>query len=62
MQYEVVAPAGDRERVELDRAEPAEHVEHGAGAALEQPRRREEVARDEEAAGGLGGDLHAEGR
>ena len=58
VQHEVVAPAGNRERVELDRAELAEDLEHGVGASLERPRRREAVPRDEKTAGGLGGDLH----
>ena len=49
-------------RVELDRAEPAEDLEHGVGASLERPRRREDVPGDEKAARGLSGDLHAAGR
>ena len=60
VQHEVVAPAGDRDRVELDRAEPAEDLEHGVEASLERSRRREEVPGDEKTARGLGGDPHAE--
>ncbi len=60
MQHEVVGPTGDRERVELDRAEPAEDLEHRVGASLERTRRREEVPGDEKAPRGLGSDLHAE--
>ena len=60
VQHEVVAPTGDRERVELDRAESAEDLEHGVGASLERSRRREEVPGDEKTARGLGGDPHAE--
>src|SRR5439155_9918298 len=60
VQHEVVVPAGNRERVELDRAELAEDLEHGAGASLERPRRREEVPGDEKTARGLSGDPHPE--
>jgi hypothetical protein len=55
-----VAPAGDRERVELDRPERAEDGEHNVGASLERARRGEEVPCEEEAACALGGDLHPE--
>src|SRR5437879_5454957 len=34
MQHEIVAPTGNRERVELDRPELAEDLEHGAGATI----------------------------
>jgi hypothetical protein len=57
-----VAPPGDRERIELDRPELAEDLEHGVGASLERSRRRKEVPGDKEAARCLGGDPHAEGR
>ena len=60
VQHEVVAPTGDRQGVELDRAEPAEDLEHGLGASLEGSRRREEVPGDEKTARGFGGDPHAE--
>jgi hypothetical protein len=49
-----VRAAGDVDRVELDRPEPAEHLEHGVAASLERPRRTEQVARDKEATRGLG--------
>jgi hypothetical protein len=62
MQHEVVAPAGDRERIELDRPELAEDFEHGAGASLERSRRRKEVPGDEEATRGFGTDLHGRDR
>jgi hypothetical protein len=55
---EIVIPAGHGERVELDRAEPAEDLEHGIGSAFERPRGREEMVRHEEATRGLGGYLH----
>jgi len=58
VQGEVVAPAGDRERVELERAEPADDLHHRIRAAHERARGREEVPGDEKAACGLGGDLH----
>ena len=60
VQHEVVAPTGNRERIELDRAQSAEDIEHGVWSSLERTRRRERVARDEEATRGLGSDLHAE--
>jgi hypothetical protein len=46
---EIVIPAGHGERVELDRAEPAEDLEHCIGPASERSRGREKVVRDEEA-------------
>ncbi len=58
MQHEVVAPARDRERIELDRAEPAEHLEHRLRPALERACRCEQLALDEEPTRGLGRDLH----
>jgi hypothetical protein len=58
VQHQVVAPAGDRERIELDRPELAEDLEHGVGAFLQRSRRRKEVPGDEEAARGLSGDPH----
>jgi hypothetical protein len=58
VQHEVVASTGNRKRVELDRAEPPEDVEHRTGASLDGPRRREEVARDEKTARCLGGRPH----
>jgi hypothetical protein len=57
---EIVVPAGHGERVELDRAEPAENLEHCIGSAFERARGREQVVRDEEATRGLGGDLHGQ--
>ena len=50
---------GDRERIELDRAETTEDLEHGVRSSLERPRGSERVARDEKAACGLSSDLHA---
>jgi hypothetical protein len=43
---------------ELDRAEPAEDLEHCIGSAFERERGRGQVVRDEEATRGLGGDVH----
>ena len=60
MQHEVMAPTGNRERIELDRAPAPEDTEHGVWSSLERTRRRERVARHEEATCGLGGDPHAE--
>ena len=51
-QHEVVVPPGDVERVELEGAEPIDHREHARGLRRQGPRRRQEVAQDEQAAGG----------
>jgi hypothetical protein len=58
LQHEVVAPAGDRDRVELDRPELPKDLEHPVETSRERPRRREEVPRDEKATRRLGSDLH----
>ena len=58
VQHEVVVPAGDRDRVELDRPELPEDLEHPVEASRERPRRREEVPRDEKATRRLSSDLH----
>jgi len=58
MQHEVVVPAGDGERVELDGTESAEHFEHAVGTALQRARRRKHVSCDEEAPCRLGADRH----
>ena len=58
VQHEVVVSAGDRDRVELDRPEFAQDLQHGFGASSERPRRREEVPRDEKATRRLSSDLH----
>lgn len=55
---EIVVPSGHRERVVLDRAEPAEDLEHRIGSAFERARGCEEVVCDEEATRRFGGDLH----
>ncbi len=60
MQHEVVAPAGDRDRVELDRPELPEDLEHPVEAPRERPRRREEVPGNEKATRRLSSDLHLE--
>src|SRR5436853_7211792 len=58
VQHEVMVPARDRDRVELDRPEPPEHLEHPVEATHERPSRREEVSRDEKATRRLRSDLH----
>jgi len=60
VQHEVVAPAGGRDRVELDRPEHPEDLEHRVEASRERPRRREEVPCDEKATRRLSSDLHLE--
>jgi len=61
VQHEVVAPAGDCDRVELDRPELSQDLQHGVGASLDRPCRREEVPRDEKATRRLSRDRHLEG-
>jgi len=60
VQHEVVAQAGDRDVVELERAEATEDREDAIRAALERAGGREELAGDEKAARVLVGDLHRE--
>ena len=59
VQDEVVGPTGNGERIELDRSEPAEDVEHGALSSLERAGGRQRVTRDEKATCRLGRDSHA---
>jgi hypothetical protein len=58
VQHEVVVAARYRDRVELDRAERPEHLDHSVKASRNRPRGCKEVSRDEEATCGLSGDLH----
>jgi hypothetical protein len=60
VQHQVVVPAGDRDRVELDRPEPPEYLEHPVGTARDRPRRRQEVPRDQKATRRLSRDPHQE--
>ena len=60
MQHEVVASTGDRQWVELDRAESLEDLEHCVEPSFERARRSEEVPGDEKAPRSLSGDPHAE--
>jgi hypothetical protein len=61
VQHDVVVPAGDRDRVELDRPELAKDLQHSFGTSRERPRRREEVPRDQKATRRLSSDLHGAG-
>jgi hypothetical protein len=58
VKHEVVVPTGNGQRVELDRAELAEDLEHGSGPSLERPRRREKLTGNEKAPRSLSGDPH----
>jgi hypothetical protein len=58
VENDVVASAGDRDRVVLDGAETAEEVEHRVGPAPQRTGGRQQVARDENTARVLGRDLH----
>ena len=51
-QHEVVVPAGHRQRVELERAEPFHDAQNGSRVGRQSAWRREEVAGDQEAARG----------
>src|SRR4029453_14368382 len=55
---EVVTSTGNRDRVELDRAELAEDLEHTGETSLDRSRRGERVPGNEKTARGLGGDVH----
>jgi hypothetical protein len=54
VQHEVVVPARNGQRVELDRPEAAEDLQNGVGPSFERACRREQLACDEEAPGGVG--------
>src|SRR4029079_5507131 len=56
-----VGPSGVGDRLELDRTEPVERVHPLRRSGLQRPCRSQRMACDEEAAGGLGRDLHARG-
>jgi hypothetical protein len=58
VQHEVVVPAGDRDRIKLDRPELPEDLEHPVEASRKRPRRREELPRDDEAPRCVGRNLH----
>src|SRR5262249_46265451 len=54
---EVVVATGNRNRVELDGAQPAKDLEHRGQATSDRASGREELARDEEAPRGLSADV-----
>lgn len=60
VQHEVVVAAGDLDRVELDRPELPEDLEHPVEASLDRPRGCEEVPCDEKPPRRLSSDLHLE--
>jgi hypothetical protein len=51
-EHEVVVAPGDLERIELERPEAVDHPHDAFRAGRQRPRRREQVAVDEEPAGG----------
>ena len=51
---------GYGDRIELERAETTEYLEHGVRSSLERARGSERVPRDEKVPRGLGSDLHTE--
>ena len=58
VQHEVVVPAGDGDRIELDRTELAKDLQHGFRASRKRPRRREEVSCYEKPTRRLSSHLH----
>jgi hypothetical protein len=60
MQDEIVRATGDRDRIELDRAETAEDLQHGVRPTLERARGSERVVCDEKATRVLCTDPHVE--
>src|SRR4029079_9276960 len=60
VQHQVMIPAGDRDRVELDRPESTDHLEHAFGAARYRSGGCEEVPRDEKATGRVSSHFHEE--
>jgi hypothetical protein len=58
VEHEVVVPAGDRDRIELDRSEPPQDLEHRLRPPFHRPRGREELPREEEAPRRIGRNLH----
>lgn len=57
MQREVVGPARDCQRVELERPEASKDFQDRVGSSVERTCRCEQLTRDEKAARGLGSDL-----
>jgi len=53
-----MAAARDVDRVELDRAQPTQNLEHAVRAARERPRRRQQLPRNEKTTRVLLGDPH----
>ena len=62
VQHEVMVPPGHGKRVELDRSESAEDLEHCVRPSVQRARRRKCVARDEKTTCVLSSDPHRTGR
>jgi hypothetical protein len=62
VQHEVVVPARDGQRIELDRPEAAKDFENRVGSSVERTCRREQVACDQEAPSGFRGDSQSNSR
>ena len=60
VQHEVVVPAGDRDRVELDRPELPDDLDYPAGASRDRACGREKMPRDKEATRRPSSDFHPE--
>ena len=58
VEHQIVVAPRDRQRVELDRTEPTEDLEHPVGATLDRTRGREQLPGDEEPPCGVGGNVH----
>ena len=58
MQYQVVVAAGHRDRIELDRPQSPQDVEHAVDSPRDRPRRREEVPSEKKTTRRIGRDPH----
>jgi hypothetical protein len=61
VQHEIVIPAGDVDRVELDRAESIEHAHHARRFGRQQPRRGKQVVEREIAPRNVARELDRDG-
>ena len=58
VEHQIVVAPRDRQRVELDRTEPTEDLEHPVEPTLDRTRGREQLPGDEETPCSLGGNVH----
>jgi hypothetical protein len=58
VEHQIVVAPRDRQRVELDRTEPTEDLEHPVGATLDRTRGREHLPGDQEPPCSVSGNVH----